>query len=152
METLEEVTGKVIIWANYTHDILMIEKAIAEVYGKDSCNTYYGATGDKERPEIVKNFQDMDHPLRFFIGQPRTGGYGLTLTAATTMIYFSNGYDLEVRLQSEDRAHRIGQTKNVTYIDIVAEKTVDEKILVALRNKINIATQVLAEDYKQWLI
>jgi len=152
METLEEVTGKVIIWANYTHDILMIEKAIAEVYGKDSCNTYYGATGDKERPEIVKNFQDMDHPLRFFIGQPRTGGYGLTLTAATTMIYFSNGYDLEVRLQSEDRAHRIGQTKNVTYIDIVVEKTVDEKILVALRNKINIATQVLAEDYKQWLI
>jgi SNF2 family DNA or RNA helicase len=68
------------------------------------------------------------------------------------VIYFSNGYDLEVRLQSEDRAHRIGQTNKVTYIDIVSEKTSDEKILVALRNKIDISTQVLAEGYKDWII
>jgi SNF2 family DNA or RNA helicase len=101
---------------------------------------------------MVRDFQDMNHPLRFFIGQPRTGGYGLTLTAATTIVYYSNGYDLEVRLQSEDRAHRIGQKNNVTYIDIVAENTVDEKILRALRSKINIATEVLAESYKEWLI
>ena len=68
------------------------------------------------------------------------------------MIYYSNGYDLEVRLQSEDRAHRIGQTNKVTYVDIVTEKTVDEKILKALREKINIASNVLAEDYKEWII
>lgn len=101
---------------------------------------------------MVMDFQDPNHPLRFFIGQPRTGGYGLTLTEASTVIYFSNNYDLEVRLQSEDRAHRIGQKNNVTYIDIVTEGTVDEKILLALRNKINIATEVLNEGYKDWLI
>jgi SNF2 family DNA or RNA helicase len=86
------------------------------------------------------------------VGQPRTGGYGLTLTEASTMVYFSNNYDLEVRLQSEDRCHRIGQKKAVTYIDIVTEGTVDEKILKALREKINIASEVLAEGYKDWLI
>ena len=67
-------------------------------------------------------------------------------------MYYSNGYDLEVRLQSEDRAHRIGQTNKVTYIDIVTEKTVDEKILKALRNKIDIASLILAEGHKEWLI
>jgi len=55
-------------------------------------------------------------------------------------------------LQSEDRAHRIGQTNKVTYIDIVAEGTVDEKVLVALRNKIDISSQVLAEGHKNWII
>lgn len=152
MEAMEEVDGKVIIWANFTHDILTIEKALAKEYGPESVRTYYGATNVEDRQQMVRDFQDMNHPLRFFIGQPRTGGYGLTLTAATTIVYYSNGYDLEVRLQSEDRAHRIGQKNNVTYIDIVAENTVDEKILRALRSKINIATEVLAEGYKEWLI
>jgi len=149
---LEEVDGKVIIWANYTYDIQMIERALAKEYGPPSVRSYYGATTPDERQQIVKDFQDPDHPLRFFVGQPRTGGYGLTLTEASTVIYFSNNYDLEVRLQSEDRAHRIGQRNNVTYIDIVTEGTVDEKILRALREKINVATMVLKEGHKEWLI
>jgi SNF2 family DNA or RNA helicase len=73
------------------------------------------------------------------------------LTAANTVIYYSNGYDLEKRLQSEDRAHRIGQKKNVTYVDIICEDTIDEKIVKALRDKINIASQVLGEDLKSWI-
>ncbi len=85
------------------------------------------------------------------MGQPRTGGYGITLTGANTVIYFSNSYDLEIRLQSEDRAHRIGQTNKVTYIDMVSPDTIDEKILKALRSKIDIAGQVLGEDAKDWL-
>jgi len=149
---LEEVSGKVIIWANFTYDILRIEAELAKVYGRDSVRSYYGATEVEDRQQMVRDFQNPNHPLRFFVGQPRTGGYGLTLTAANTVVYFSNGYDLEVRLQSEDRAHRIGQKSSVTYVDIVVENTVDEKILRALRSKINIATQVLAEGYKEWLI
>jgi SNF2 family DNA or RNA helicase len=90
--------------------------------------------------------------LRFFVGQPRTGGYGITLTEANTVIYFSNSYDLEIRLQSEDRAHRIGQKDNVTYVDLVSPGTIDEKILTALRDKINIAGDVLGESAKNWLI
>ena len=73
------------------------------------------------------------------------------MTAANTIIYYSNGYDLEKRLQSEDRAHRIGQKKNVTYIDIIAEDTVDEKIVKALREKINIACEVMGEELKEWI-
>ena len=144
--------GKVIIWANYTYDIQMIERALAKEYGPPSVRSYYGETTPDERQQIVKDFQDPDHPLRFFVGQPRTGGYGLTLTEAKTVIYFSNNYDLEVRLQSEDRAHRIGQKNSVTYIDIVTEGTVDEKILRSLREKINIATMVLKEGHNDWLI
>jgi SNF2 family DNA or RNA helicase len=151
LSILEEVDGKVIIWANYRHDIMAIEMELARAYGPSSVATYFGDTDGEARQDIVERFQTSED-LRFFIGQPRTGGYGLTLTAAKTVIYYSNSYDLEVRLQSEDRAHRIGQTSSVTYIDIVAEKTVDEKIVTALRKKINIATQVLGENWKKWLI
>ena len=73
------------------------------------------------------------------------------MTAANTVIYYSNGYDLEKRLQSEDRAHRIGQKKNVTYIDIICEDTVDEKIVKALRDKINVASEVLGEELRDWI-
>lgn len=151
MSILEEVSGKAIIWANYRHDIMAIEENIAKVYGPSSVASYFGDTDGEKRQEIVNDFQTKDE-LRFFVGQPRTGGYGITLTAASTVVYYSNNYDLEVRLQSEDRAHRIGQTSSVTYIDLVAEKTVDEKIVGALRKKINIATEVLGEDWKKWLI
>ena len=152
MSLLEETNGKVIIWANFTNDILSIQKEIAKKYGNESVELFYGGTPAEERQSIVSSFQDPNNPLRFFVGQPKTGGYGLTLTEAKTVVYYSNGYDLEVRLQSEDRAHRIGQKNKVTYVDIVVEKTVDEKILKALRDKINISTQVLAEGYKQWII
>ena len=152
MSVLEEVDGKVIIWANFTHDIKTIEQEISKVYGAETVATYYGETESDDRQAIVNRFQDPDNPLKYFVGQPRTGGYGLTLTEAKTVVYYSNNFDLEIRLQSEDRAHRIGQTSKVTYIDIVADKTVDERILKALRNKINIASQVLAEDFREWIV
>ena len=152
MATLEEIEGKCIIWANYQHDIRAITAEIAKVYGPESVAHYYGETRGEDRPIIVDRFQDPDSSLRFFVGQPRTGGFGLTLTEASTVIYYSNGYDLETRLQSEDRAHRIGQTNKVTYIDLFVPKTVDEKILKSLRAKINLATQVLGEDYREWLL
>ncbi len=151
LNVVEEASGKVIIWATWTHDILKIENKLSELYGEDSVASYYGETAQDERQAIVDRFQDIDSPLRFFVGQPRTGGYGITLTAAHTMVYYSNSYDLEIRLQSEDRAHRIGQTKSVTYVDLISPGTIDQTILTALRNKINIASTVLGEDVKDWL-
>lgn len=152
MSLIEETDGKLIIWANYRHDIEAIKLALQTEYGMASVGTYYGDTGQDERQRVVEDFQNPDSPLRFFVGNPGTGGFGLTLTAAHTMVYFSNSFDLEKRLQSEDRAHRIGQTKNVTYIDLVAPGTVDEKIIKALRDKIDIASQVTGEEVRQWLI
>ena len=115
--------------------------------------TYYGDVSQEDREDVINKFQDKEHPLRFFVGNTQTGGYGITLTAASTVVYYSNNYDLEKRLQSEDRAHRIGQTNKVTYIDIVCERTVDEKIVKALRQKQNIAQTVLGEEqWKDWLL
>ena len=67
------------------------------------------------------------------------------------MIYYSNGYDLEKRQQSEARIDRIGQDKPMTYIDLIAEDTIDDKIVVALRKKVNIATEIMGEELKQWI-
>jgi len=151
LDLLDETEGKAIIWANYIHDIEHITKAIKKKYGDDSIVQYYGAIDTKQRQEGIKKFQDPNSPARFFIGNPQTGGYGITLTAANTVVYYSNGYDLEKRLQSEDRAHRIGQKKSVTYVDFIAEKTVDEKIVKALRKKINIASEILGDTLKEWI-
>ena len=90
--------------------------------------------------------------MQYIIANPRTAGYGLTLTISSTVIYFSNSYDLEIRMQSEERVHRIGQTKKVTYIDLVTPKTVDEKIIKSLRKKINISSEVLGEELKEWIV
>jgi len=149
---VEEINGKAIIWANFTHDIESIVELLTNMYGEDSVVSYYGATSTDQRDYAMSSFQNPDSPVRFFVGQPRTGGYGLTLTQASTVIYYSNSYDLEVRLQSEDRAHRIGQVNKVTYIDIIAEKTVDEKVLQALRSKIDIASVVLQENVTDWIV
>ena len=113
--------------------------------------TYYGDTKDNIRQSIVDNFMDYGSNLRFFVGNPKTGGYGLTLTSSHTVVYFSNDYSLEVRMQSEDRAHRIGQTSKVTYVDLMAEHTIDEKIVKALNAKIDLASQVMGEDPKKIL-
>ena len=150
MDILEEMEGKAIIWANYQKDVAQIIEHIEKEYGPGSVVDYYGLTPQEDRQENIRKFQNGSE-CRFLVGTPQTGGYGITLTKANTVIYYSNGYDLEKRLQSEDRAHRIGQKKNVTYIDIICDDTVDEKIVKALRDKINIASEVLGEELKAWI-
>jgi len=150
MSILEDTDGKVIIWANYQMSVSDIMKALTKKYGANSFVHYYGLTPQEDRQDNIRKFQN-DPECRFIIGTPQTGGYGITLTQANTVIYYSNSYDLEKRLQSEDRAHRIGQKKTVTYIDLISEDTVDEKIVKALRDKINIASEVMGEDLKEWI-
>ena len=150
MDVLDEIEGKAIIWGHWQKDIQNIVDEIEKKYGPGSVVSYYGLTPQEERQDNIRKFQS-DPKCRFMVGTPSTGGYGITLTAANTVIYYSNGYDLEKRLQSEDRAHRIGQKKNVTYIDIIADKTVDEKIVKSLRDKINIASEVLGEELRTWI-
>ena len=152
LNVLDEVEGKVIIWASYRFDLKHIEETLKNKFGEESTASYFGDTKDKDRQNIVERFQDKNSKLKYFVGNPSTGGYGLTLTAAHTVIYYSNTYDLEKRMQSEDRAHRIGQVNKVTYIDLISEGTVDEKIVQSLRSKIDIASAVMGEDVKEWLI
>jgi SNF2 family DNA or RNA helicase len=151
MEILEEVEGKAVIWAHYRYDIEKIVESISKKYGENSVVTYYGDTSTDDRQKAITQIQDKDSPVRFIVGTPQTGGYGITLTGASTMIYYSNGYDLEKRQQSEARIDRIGQEKPMTYIDIIAEGTVDDKIVQSLRKKVNIATEVMGEELKDWI-
>ena len=151
LQLLEETDGKVIIWANYREDIKNIVAALKKAYGDASTVEYHGGVDSTLRQEHIAQFQQKNGPTRYFVGNAQTGGYGITLTAANTVIYYSNSYDLEKRLQSEDRAHRIGQTGSVTYVDLIAEKTIDERIVKALRKKINLANEIMGEDIKDWI-
>ena len=155
MDALEEITeehqGKAIIWSRFRYDIIQITEMLNKKYGKGSAAAYFGDTSDDDRAAALLNFQNPSHPLRFFVGNPATAGYGLTLTEANLVVYYANDFNLETRIQSEDRAHRIGQRNNVTYVDLISEGTLDEKIVESLRNKINIGAKVLGEQAREWL-
>jgi SNF2 family DNA or RNA helicase len=151
MKILDECSGKVIVWASFIRTIHDIADAIKLKYGNDSAGEIHGSVSAVDRQNVVNNFQDENSALRFIVAQPRTGGYGLTLTAATTVIYHDNDWSLEVRQQSEDRCHRIGQKNNVTYIDLVSAGTIDEKIREALVSKKELADLVTGDNLRKLL-
>jgi SNF2 family DNA or RNA helicase len=151
IDVLNEAQGKVVIWAHWRNDIETIVKHVKKTFGDNSYVTYYGDTSTEDRQKAIQEIQDPNSDVRFIIGTPQTGGYGITLTEADTMVYYSNGYDLEKRTQSEARINRIGQKRKMTYVDIICEKTVDEKIVKALRKKINIASKIMGEELKSWI-
>ena len=136
-EKLEDTPGSAIIWSRFVPTI----REIAAALGK-RCVTYYGSDDDEARRQAVNRFQDGS--ARWFVGNPQSGGIGLTLTAAESVVYYANDYSLERRLQSEDRAHRIGQTKTVVITDMVAAKTIDELIVKAHQTKQDVAQLVLS--------
>jgi SNF2 family DNA or RNA helicase len=150
-ELMDEHDGKAIIWSRFRHDIQSIVAMLQKKYGKDAAAGYFGDTSDDERARILRDFQNPTHPLKFFVGNPATAGYGLTLTEANLVVYYANDFNLETRIQSEDRAHRIGQKNPVTYVDLISEGTIDERIVKALRAKIDIGAKVLGEEAREWL-
>ena len=151
-EIIDETDGKIIVFANYIYNINEIVTFLQHKYGKNSTVSIYGAVNVEDRTKAVKRIQE-DKNTRFIVINPTTGGFGLTLTACNTVIYFSNNYNLEVRMQSEDRAHRMGQKGSVVYIDIVARNTLDEAIMKSLVNKGKIAAKTLGEeDLRSWLL
>ena len=150
MELLEELP-KAIVWANFRHNIFQIEAELKKRFGDDSVVTYFGDTSREERRDAKKDFRDLSSKVRFFLANPATGKFGLTLVEASTAIYYSNNYDREERAQSEDRIHRIGQTKKANIVDIYCPKTVDEKILNVLRNKQKLSEQITKSNWKDWI-
>lgn len=150
LDAVAETGGKAIVWCPYVPLIRYAAQILRSEHGSDSTVTYFGETTSDEREEAKGRFQE-DPICRFFVGNPQTAGYGLTLTAASTVVYFANSWKLEERMQSEDRAHRIGLDHSVTYVDLVAPGTVDERILEALRSKRDIANEVLGEQWREWI-
>lgn len=156
LDILNEASGKVLVWACYQEDIKMLIEAIEKEFGKGTVAGYYGLTPADEREDVRRRFQDPNDPLRFFIGNPATGKFGLTLSLADLVIYYSNGNNLENRLQSEDRAHRIGSEihDKITYIDLVTPGTIDERIIKNLKAKESLAESVTRDiengNWKKW--
>jgi SNF2 family DNA or RNA helicase len=150
VEVIEEMEGKVIIWSRFRHDIKKIKKELIKIYGSGAVVTYYGDTTQDDREKAIYGFQNSPE-VRFFVGNPQVGGMGITLHAATNMIYYANDFNLETRIQSEDRAHRMGQDKSVLYVDLIAPNTVDVHIVKSLLQKDKLAGKTLGEEVVEWL-
>ncbi len=146
---LEQIEGKVVIFCNSRPALIDLSNAIGEKYGHNRCRLIYGDVDKEDRGRYIDSFQN-DPEVLYLITNQQTAGRGVTLTAASYVIYFRNGYSLEQRLQSEDRPHRIGQDKSVTIIDLVARNTIDERIVRLLKAKKDVASQLLGlveEEY-----
>ena len=166
VEVVEATHEKVIVWARFQLDITLIIKELTARGIK--CVRYDGLVDDAERAEAKYLFKGerprydngqfigrepipIAEQARVFVGNPAAGSTGLTLTEAKTVVYYSNSFKLVDRLQSEDRAHRIGQTNNVLYVDIIADGTVDEKIVESLKSKHSIAAEILQDKKGDWI-
>lgn len=136
-------TVQVIIWARFTAEIEWIKEELDKKYGENTVATYYGATPQGERRQVLEDFQAGK--TRFFLSSPQVGGAGITLTAATYTIYFSNTFSLAHRLQSEDRNHRKGTTSSVTYMDLIMNHAIDRSMVAALKAKKEISDYVTEE-------
>jgi len=149
LEVIEEMNGSVIIWSRFRYDILKIKKVLQKVYGSNSVVTFYGDTSEKDRQIAEQRLKSGD--ARFFVANPQTAGRGLTLNTASNVIYYANDFNLESRIQSEARCHRIGQKNTVLYVDLVAKGTVDEHIVKSLKSKNELSARSLGEEVREWL-
>jgi SNF2 family DNA or RNA helicase len=150
-ELVEEQIGsqKIIVWARYSEDVASIAEAFQDMMPL----IVVGQGGEQKvrergvqfppRDEVEERFQMPAH--RLLIANPAAGGVGLNLQPASLAIYYSQGYSLEHRLQSEDRCHRGGSEvhNKVTYVDLVAKDTVDVVVADALSGKKEVADVVV---------
>ena len=141
IDLVADIDGQFIVWARFREEIRAIQKAF-DANGI-LCATYCGDTKPAAREAAIDEFQSG--AIRAFIGNQQAAGIGLTLTAAQTAIYYSNDFNLEHRLQSEDRCHRKGTKGNVVYIDLVAEGSIDESITNALQSKGDMAAAIVGD-------
>lgn len=141
LELIEDDDAPVIVWARFREELRVIADALAKASRR--VVSYHGGIGNKEREEAVDKFQSGEADA--FVGQPQAGGIGLTLTRAEWTVYYSNDFNLETRLQSEDRNHRIGTKTSVRYIDLVARNTLDEAITRSLQRKERLGAVMLGD-------
>jgi len=148
---LEDTNSKGIIWCNYRGMLEHLYEQIRINFGVDKVARYYGGVPDGEREKAVADFQSPESGLQWIVANQQSLGYGRTLIQGRENHYVSNGYNLEHRLQSEDRTMRLGQTESVLYYDYYAPKTVNEKIYVNLRGKKSMMAEILGTPLRAWI-
>jgi SNF2 family DNA or RNA helicase len=150
LELLEETSGKVIIWCSYDYNIRQVSRTLMKEYGEESVARFWGGNISVREAE-EKRFRE-DPKCRFMVATPHAGGRGRLWVVADLVVYYSNTDNLEHRDQSEERAQGIDKVNSVAYVDLMTPGTVDEKIIRALRRKIDMATTITGDDWREWLI
>lgn len=150
MEILEEHDGKSIIWCCYDYNIRQVGEAIEKRYGKGSVARFWGGN-PRTREDEERRFINDDR-CNHMVSTQSAGGRGRPWACADLSIYHSSTNNLEHRSQSEERDQAVDKVRSVLSIDLVATGTVDEKIIEALRKKIDLATMITGDNYKEWLI
>jgi SNF2 family DNA or RNA helicase len=160
LDLLDNVPKKAIVWTTYRYNVVQLVAAIGKKYGPQSVAHFYGGTNEEDRRRAKLNFEDPNSPLKYLVANQATGKWGNTWLQGTTVIYYSNDYNLESRDQSEDRSHRIGQEGSyfeghselgVLYIDLQVRDTVDERIIRVLKQKKKLSDSIVESNWK-WLI
>lgn len=150
LECLDDYSGKAIIWCSYDYNIRNVVAALEKEYGAGSVARFWG--GNKNTRE-AEEAQFLKNPLcRFMVATPSAGGRGRTWSNADLVIYFSSTDNLEHRDQSETRVQGVKKERGVDYIDLVTPDTIEMKILHALRKKINMASTINGDNYREWLV
>lgn len=142
------VRGKIIVWCKFRKDV----ENVCAALGPDRCVRYDGTVRRRDREEALRRFRDpSDHRARVLVANLACLSEGVTLTVATVMIYYSQGFRLGVRLQSEDRFHRIGQRYPVLIVDLAATNSVDDRIISTLKKKFELAATCTGDKLREWL-
>ena len=136
----EEDEASTIVWCRFRAEIAAVADALRAKYGRDAVVEFHGGVTSEQRWKNVCDFESKK--ARFFVGNQVSGGVGLELVAATVVVYYSNTFSYEDRVQSEARNHRIGQKNPVTYIDLVCEGTIDTHVIDVVKEKGNMASFV----------
>ena len=131
---------KLVIFARFRAEIAAIENLLR--LRKIQYGSIYGDVPMEERGKIVDDFQ-TNPDTKVFVAQIQTAGLGITLHAASTAVFYSYDYNYANYAQALARIHRIGQRLPVTYIHLVVDGSIDEKILAALENKEDMAKTVV---------
>ena len=150
MDVLSEHSGKAIIWCPFHRPLERIVEALRKEYGPKSVAQFHGKNKDTRGEDERRWLGDPE--CRWMVSTPAAGGRGNTWLPGTMVVYFANLYDLELRLNSEDRPHRDGQTQSVAYVDLCALETNELKTIEALREKIDMGTAIMGDGYKSWVI
>jgi SNF2 family DNA or RNA helicase len=150
MELLDDYSGKAVVWVTYDADVRKVAFRIAQEYGPGSVARFWG--GNLSTREAEERKFKEDPTCRFMVATASAGGRGRTWDVADLVVYYSSSFDLEHREQSVQRVHAVDKKRQVDYIDLVAPGTVEEKILDALRKKIDLAAAITNDGYREWVV
>lgn len=150
-DILDENPQPLVVWCAYQEDVRQILEMISKKFTERRAVDYYGLTTERDRAENLRSFCAGEADV--FVGTQATGGFGLDgmQRVCHTAVYYSNSFDLEHRLQSEGRLDRDGQRAPVTYIDLVARGTVDERVVTNLREKKTMVDAIEGDGVRKWL-